>query len=420
MGVRIKRTNRKAGCGHVQLSLFDVAEVYAGANGKPIGNAELYDRLADKCGIPRKAFTEREPVGKAQQPVSTLKRKIRWWQQDLRSLGVLEKTSERGVWTYSGKNRTLKENVGHVSLCVFSTGLGVAIWGVAEKALQGIETNIDLVLSSPPYPLRVSREYGNPNEAEYIDFICYSIEPLVKRLSASGSLCLNTGNDIFLPGMPARSLYQEKLTIALCERFGLYKMDHLVWNNGSKPPGPVQWASLSRQQLNSAYEAILWFSPSPSQCKANNRRVLEAHSEKHMQFLRHGTRGEASFSDGAHRKRRTSYPISEGRIPRNVLSMSHTCASQNEYKRNARSLGLPVHGAPFPLRLPLFLIDFLTEKGDLVIDPFAGSCTTGVAAEMRERRWVCIDKMLEYLLGASTRFRGSDGLALSPWLRPAV
>jgi site-specific DNA-methyltransferase (cytosine-N4-specific) len=46
----------------------------------------------------------------------------------------------------------------------------------------------------------------------------------------------------------------------------------------------------------------------------------------------------------------------------------------------------------------------LTDQGDLVVDPFGGSCVTGEVAERLSRRWVCIEMMEEYLAGALSRF----------------
>jgi len=54
--------------------------------------------------------------------------------------------------------------------------------------------------------------------------------------------------------------------------------------------------------------------------------------------------------------------------------------------------------------LPEFLIRFLTEPGDLVVDIFGGSGTTGEAAELLGRRWKSIDLDLNYVKGAVFRF----------------
>jgi site-specific DNA-methyltransferase (cytosine-N4-specific) len=72
-------------------------------------------------------------------------------------------------------------------------------------------------------------------------------------------------------------------------------------------------------------------------------------------------------------------------------------------------MGLPAHGAPFPLKLASFLIEFLSEPGELIVDPFGGSFTTADAAERLGRRWMSTDCMVEYVLGSATRFVGAQG-----------
>lgn len=81
-------------------------------------------------------------------------------------------------------------------------------------------------------------------------------------------------------------------------------MDRLVWESRGKAPGPLQWASLSRQQLNVACERCYWLSLDPLRCKANNRRVLVPHSDRQARLIAAGgeTR-QTSYGDGAYRLR---------------------------------------------------------------------------------------------------------------------
>ena len=51
-----------------------------------------------------------------------------------------------------------------------------------------------------------------------------------------------------------------------------------------------------------------------------------------------------------------------------------------------------------------FFISFLTDKGDLVYDPFGGSCVTGKSSEDKQREWICSEINEEYLKGAKSRF----------------
>src|SRR5437773_1134903 len=62
------------------------------------------------------------------------------------------------------------------------------------------------------------------------------------------------------------------------------------------------------------------------------------------------------------------------------------------------------HPARFPAQLPEFFIKFLTDEGDVVLDPFAGSCTKGEAAERHRRKWSGFELRSDYLDGAHFRF----------------
>jgi site-specific DNA-methyltransferase (cytosine-N4-specific) len=65
---------------------------------------------------------------------------------------------------------------------------------------------------------------------------------------------------------------------------------------------------------------------------------------------------------------------------------------------------MKIHPARFPSAMPEFFIKMLTNEGDIVLDPFAGSNTTGAVAESLVRRWIAVDTVEEYLAGSKFRF----------------
>jgi site-specific DNA-methyltransferase (cytosine-N4-specific) len=356
----------------MQLDLFaHVTAVYADAPGA-VSTSTLYREVASRVGMPPDQLEARVPVGLGGQAHNLTKREIRWIQQTLKHLGLLERVpEERGLWrlTEIGGTR-LRQALPDVAMLAFSTDLGIAIWGSWQHVFPRLDVPIVLCLTSPPYALRKPRAYGNPSETDYVDFICRAMEPVVHNLVPGGSIALNVSNDLFLPGSPARSLYLERLVLALADRFGLHLMDRLVWENKSKPPGPMQWASKTRQQLNVSYEHVLWMCNDPARCKADNRRVLLPHSDRQQRLIAQGgEKRQAVYADGAYMLRHGSYgKPTAGRIPRNILSFGHSCPDHMEYRRDAALLGLPAHGAPMPLTLAKFLISFLTEPGGRVRD----------------------------------------------------
>lgn len=404
-----------------QLDLFvHVAAAYAETPSSTLGNTALYDFVADRAGIDMAKFHARVPIGASGALRSTAKRKIRWYQQTLKQLGIIKRVAgERGIWQLTesaGKN--LHKAAAGVKLVAFSTELGVAVWGRNQDVFSRFDEPIALYISSPPYPLRKSRAYGNPDEAHYVDFICQALEPIVRSLIPGGSIVLNLSNDIFESKSPARSLYLERLTLALHDRLGLSLMDRLPWVNFSKPPGPTYWACVNRVQLTTAYELVLWFTNDPARVRSDNRRVLEAHSDRHIRLMQAGgAQRSAVYGDGAYKIRPDSYGrITEGKIPRNVILRGHGCNDTSAYRQHAKDLGLPVHGAMQPTSIPDFFIRLLTEPGELVVDTFGGTIRTGLAAERLGRRWFVTEWMLQYIRGSAELFREFPSFMMNPAL----
>lgn len=384
-----------------------VGSAYSQASGA-IGNQSLYRAVADHLRMSPTDFHRREPVGVAGVPRSKVARSARWAQQTLRAAGLIERVQgRRGEWrmTSLGRQRLTRLDPG-LQMVAFSTGLGIAIWADYRDAARNLPGSIRLGVTSPPYALAAPRAYGNPSAEEYVDWLTGGIELILPSLAAGASLVINIGNATFLRGSPARQLLQERLTLALVDRLGLSLMDRLVWENTSAPPGPIAWASKRRVHLSNCYEPCLWFSNDPSRVRSNNQRVLQPHTEQHQRLMAQGgERRQATYSDGAYRIRPGSFGRpTEGRIPRNVLRISGSCHSQRAYKRAAIAAGLPAHGAPFPLALAAFLLEFMSDAGDLTLDFMAGSLTFALAAERARRQWVAIELYGEYLAGSALRF----------------
>lgn len=91
-------------------------------------------------------------------------------------------------------------------------------------------------------------------------------------------------------------------------------------------------------------------------------------------------------------------------IPPNLIAIPNT-ESNSSYLRYCKEIGVNAHPARFPAALPEYFIRMVTDPGDLVLDPFAGSCVTGEVAERLGRKWVCVEIIESYLRGAKGRFK---------------
>jgi DNA modification methylase len=400
-----------------QLDLFrSVLGIYSRADA-PLTNSSLYGALVDAGALSEEQLHSKHAIGAARQLHSPVKRKIRWIQQTLKALGAIERIEDRhGTWQVTTHTKELDKAPANTALLAFSTHLGLALWADCS-VLQSIHEPISLILTSPPYPLRKARAYGNPSAKEFTDFICTSIEPLLASLLPGGSVCLNLSNDIFEQQSPARNTYLERLTIALEDRLGLHLMDRLVWENPSKPPGPTYWACRTRQQLVHTWEPVLWFSNDSTACFADNRRVLRPHSSRQEALIaRGGEKRVAQYGDGAYRLAHGDFGNQTvGAIPRNILRIPHETVAIAPTRQLAQDQGLPVHSALMPVALAKFLIEFTTptptgpDDAALVVDPFSGWCATGLAAQSTGRRWICTEQMGQYIAGAANRFVGAEG-----------
>lgn len=376
-----------------------------------VTNDALYERLAATGAMKHEDLAKHQPVGASGKKHSCAKRRVRWIQQSLKQLGILEPTEARGQWRLTAEGKKgLTPAAPKTVLVGFSTRLGLALWASCSDVFATLDEPISLCLTSPPYPLAKPRAYGNPTEQQFVDWICAMLEPIVKNLIPGGSIVLNVSNDIFLQGSPARSMYRERMVLALHDRFGLWKMDELIWHNPCKPPGPIAWASKQRVQLNVAWEPVYWFTNDPSKVRSSNQRVLEPHTEKHLATIRTGGSNSRRISgDGSQRVRIGAYEReTPGRIPRNLMSVRHNCTDQAAYRAHCERVGLQSHGASMPLALASKLVGFLTEPDDLVVDPFGGSFTTAKASELLGRRWLSTELMGEYVAGGASRFTNAE------------
>lgn len=273
---------------------------------------------------------------------------------------------------------------------------------LSDGSMERLAGKVNLIFTSPPFPLNRKKRYGNEIGDTYIQWLC-AFGPLFKRmLTPDGSIVIEMGNS-WEPGSPVmstlamRSLlkFQESNSLQLCQEF--------IWQNPAKLPSPAQWVNVDRIRVKDSFTKLWWLSPA-TKPKANNQRVLKEYSQAMKDLLRKG-----SYNAG---KRPSEHDIGEtsflknngGAIPSNVLTYANTY-NLDSYQIYCREKKLTPHPARMPIELAKFFIKFLTEPGDIVLDPFGGSNTTGAAAEMLDRFWVSVEPTRDYVRGSRGRFQ---------------
>ncbi len=380
--------------------LLPVLEAIA-ANGGRARTADLYSAVAERTGVSAAIRTATETLASA-GTINTFARSVRWAQQRGKFLGLL-RPIEPGAWEITEKGRKqLRESRPGVVITVFVTEHGAALWAAAEDAVGYVEDgSVQLILTSPPYPLTRQKAYGNLSAQEYLSWFLRLAAQWPQKLTPDGSIVLNLG-DVWEAGQPTLSLYQERLVLRLVDELGLRLCQRFAWLNPSKLPAPAEWVTIRRVRVKPSLEQIYWLARD-AYPYADNRGVLAPYSARMQARLAEGGERTANRPSG-YRFADSAFGVDNGgAIPGNLLTAPNT-VSNNQYLQGCRGEGLPPHPARFPAALPEFFIKFLTRPGDLVVDFFGGSSTTGEVAERLGRQWVTSDRILAYVLGARHRF----------------
>ena len=282
---------------------------------------------------------------------------------------------------------------------------GNMIHGNSADYLAGLKDgSVDLIMTSPPFALVAEKEYGNVPGDEYIAWFRPFAEQFQRVLKDSGSLVLDFGG-AFSPGLPTRHLYQFELMLLLCKEYGFHLAQDFYWFNPARLPSPAEWVTIRRIRVKDAVNTVWWLSKTPWP-KASNTRVLTPYSPSMKRLFRNGY--NAGPRPSGHVVSDTFAVDHGGAIPPNLLAISNT-ESNSHYLRYCKRNDLKAHPARFPSELPEFFIRMLTDEGDLVIDPFGGSCVTGEVAERLSRKWTCIELRRDYLTAAMGRFVRVNG-----------
>ncbi len=226
-----------------------------------------------------------------------------------------------------------------------------------ELAKKLPENSIDLIVTSPPYADTVS--YGDNvrvlSPEEYIDWFLPLFHEARRFLKDSGSFILNI-NDRATNG--ERSIYVFELVTRIVKETGLKLFDRYIWFKKSALPMPGD------KRLNDRIEYIFHFIKDSKKLKTNTDRVRVPYEEVSLKRFKSKVHGnDIVLPDGrtilSQRGSSKAHPL--GAKPITVFRFDTGSALR----------GLQ-HPAPFHPQLPEFFIKWLTDEGDIVLDPFMG------------------------------------------------
>jgi len=286
---------------------------------------------------------------------------------------------------------------------VYRTSLGEARCGDSLDLLAGLpDGSVNLVMTSPPFALQRQKEYGNKDEHAYIDWLAEFAALVHRKLREDGSFVLDLGG-AYQKGVPTRSLYNFRIPIRFCDDLGFFLAEDFYWFNPAKLPSPIEWVNKRKIRAKDAVNTVWWFSKTQWP-HADITKVLAPYSERMKKLLKDpDSFYSPKLRPSGHDIGKSFATDNGGAIPSNLLQYPNT-DSNGGYLRGCKAVGVKGHPARFPPKLPEFFIKYLTKPGDLVVDIFAGSNTTGQVAETLGRRWIAYDLSREYLAASAFRF----------------
>ncbi len=245
---------------------------------------------------------------------------------------------------------------------------------------QVADRSVALMITSPPY--FAGKEYETDLAAghvpssyvEYLEMLRDVLAVALRKLEPGGRMAVNVAN---LGRKPYRSLSADVISI-LQDDLGMLLRGEIIWQKARGAGGSCAWGSFRSPQnpvLRDVTERVIVAS------KGRFDRAL-TRAERESRGLPHEATIETEDFLGA--------TLDVWEIP----------------PESARKVG---HPAPFPVALPLRLIELYTYRGDLVLDPFMGSGTTAVAAIRSGRSFVGFDTDEGYVQMAEERVAGEAG-----------
>ncbi|HGO6084177.1 TPA: site-specific DNA-methyltransferase [Enterobacter cloacae] len=245
------------------------------------------------------------------------------------------------------------------------------------------DSSVDLIVTSPPYADQRKGTYGGIAPDKYVDWFSPIAEQLLRVLKPSGSFVLNI-KEKAVNG--ERHTYVLELILKMRELGWLWTEEY-IWHKKNSFPG--KWPNRFRD----SWERCLHFTKNRKFAMYQDAVMVPMGDWKNERLKKLSSRDvmrDESRVGSGFGKNISNWQGREMAYPTNVLHMATECGNKS-------------HSAAFPEALPEWFIRLFTTEGDVVLDPFAGSGTTLVAASRLSRKSVGFELLEEHCLVAKER-----------------
>jgi site-specific DNA-methyltransferase (cytosine-N4-specific) len=251
------------------------------------------------------------------------------------------------------------------------------ICGDCEKVLKIFDDNtFDLIMTSPPYANSRKRIYGGPSPDKYVDWFIPKAKEFLRVLKPRGTLIVNIKERVV---NGERHVYVLDL-IKEMKKQGWLWTEEYIWYKKNSYPG--KW----KNRFRDAWERCLQFNKEKNfnMYQDSVKIPIGDWAKKRFRFDKECDQKRKESEVGSGFGRKVSNWKNKRKVyPNNVLQLATQCSNRS-------------HAATFPVSLPEWFIKLFTLPNSLVLDPFAGSGTTGIAAKNLNRRFVLIELKKDY------------------------